>query len=400
MSNTLADQFSHPIIAAIAPFQAEYVAIRRDLHAHPELGFEEVRTANVVADALVRFGVDEVHRGVGRTGVVGVIRGSGPPGNGAVGLRAVMDALPIQEEAQPPYRSTVPGKMHGCGHDGHTTMLLAAARYLAQTRRFNGTVYLYFQPGEEGHAGARAMIEDGLFERFPADAVYALHNWPSLPAGAVGLNRGSMMAGIDRFSLRIFGRGGHGGHPQHTIDPITAAAQIVMGIQSIVPRNLSPFDSGVIGLHHIEAGTKGALSIVPDSLSISGMVKWYRREVQEVLERRLRQVCENGAASFDARAELSYEALYPPTVNSPDEARLVENVARAIVGEERVFLDLEPSMGSEDFSFMLLERPGAYFRLGTGNPTPLHNPSYDFNDEIIPVGAAVFAGIVEEQLRG
>lgn len=388
---------SNPIVSAIASFQDEFVAIRRDLHAHPEVGFEEHRTAAVVAETLKKYGVDEVHTGIGRTGVVGVIRGRSP-GNGAVGLRADMDALPIHEETELSYRSTVPGKMHGCGHDGHTTMLLAAARYLAQTREFSGTAYLYFQPGEEGHAGARAMIEDGLFARFPADAVYALHNWPSLPLGAVGLNSGPMMAGIDRFHLRIFGKGGHGGHPQNTIDPITTAAQIVMGIQSIVPRNISPADSGVIGLHHIQAGSPTALSVVPDSLSISGMVKWYRKSVQEILERRLRTVCENGAASFDARAELSYEALYPPTINTAEEAELVARVSDRIVGADSVARDLEPSMGSEDFAFMLQERPGAYFRLGSGNPTPLHNPSYDFNDDIIPIGAAVFAGIIQEKL--
>jgi hippurate hydrolase len=242
------------------------------------------------------------------------------------------------------------------------------------------------------------MIEDGLFGRFPVDAVYALHNWPSLPAGTIGLNPGPMMAGIDRFTLRIVGVGGHGGHPHQTIDPIVAAAHIVAAIQSIVSKNVNPLDSGVVGLHYMHAGAPSALSVVPETVDLAGMVKWYRKPVQEILERRLREVVANCAAMFGTRAELAYEPLYPPTINSADEAETVARVAERLIGKQNVRRDLEPSMGSEDFAFMLLEKPGAYFRLGTGSGCPLHNPKYDFNDGVIPLGAAIFSAIVEDSL--
>lgn len=387
----------NPIVTAIERYQHELVAIRHDLHAHPELGYEELRTAGIIADQLKSFGVDEVHTGIGRTGVVGIVRGRGGSRR-AIGLRADMDALPVSEENSFAHRSRHSGKMHGCGHDGHTTMLLGAARYLAETRKFDGAACLIFQPGEEGHAGARAMIEDRLFERFPVEAVYALHNWPSLPAGTVGLNAGPMMAGIDRFTIRIVGAGGHGGHPHHTVDPIVAAAHIVAAIQSIVSKNVNPFDSGVIGIHHLQAGSPTALSVVPEAADIAGMVKWYRKPVQEILERRLREVVRNCAAMFGARAEIAYEPLYPPTINTAREAELVARVAERFVGGKNVQRDLEPSMGSEDFAFMLLEKPGAYFRLGTGGAHPLHSPKFDFNDHVMPVGAAILAAIVEDSL--
>lgn len=388
---------SNPIVSTVESYLDELIAIRRDLHAHPELGYEEVRTAGIVAETLRSYGVDEVHTQVGRTGVVGVIQGR-EGSNRAVGLRADMDALPIAEETGVEYRSTYPGKMHGCGHDGHTTMLLGAARYLASTRNFKGKAYLFFQPGEEGHAGAQAMIDDGLFERFPVESVYALHNWPSLPLGTVGLNSGPMMAGIDRFKLRITGVGGHGGHPHQTVDPIIASAHIVSAIQSIVSKNVNPFDSAVIGLHHIHAGSETALSVVPETLDIAGMVKWYREEVRDILERRLREVVQNCAAMFGVRADLHYELLYPPTINTPPEAETVARVAERLVGTQSVRRDLEPSMGSEDFAFMLRKKPGAYFRLGVGGGYPLHNPKYDFNDQVIPIGSAMFAAIVEDTL--
>jgi amidohydrolase len=387
-----------PILDAIRAHHGELTCIRRDLHQHPELGYEEVRTAGVVVEQLRRFGVDEVHTGIGRTGVVAVVRGREAGDGRAVALRADMDALPIVEENGFAHRSRHHGKMHGCGHDGHTTMLLGAAQYLAKTRRFTGSACLFFQPGEEGHAGAQAMIEDGLFDRFPVDAVYALHNWPSLPAGVVGLNHGPMMAAIDRFSLRILGVGGHGAHPHQAVDPIVAACQIVTAMQSIVSRNVNPLDSAVISLHALQAGKPSALSVIPDVVEIAGMVKWYRKPVQEILERRLRTVCETGAAALGARAELAYEALYPPTVNTPGEAERVMRVASGLVGADNVRRDLEPSMGSEDFAFMLQRKPGAYFRLGTGGEHFLHNPRYEFNDDVIPIGAAVLAGIVEDSL--
>lgn len=388
---------------AIETFQPELVRIRHDLHAHPELGYEEVRTAETVARHLRAYGVDEVHTGIGRTGVVGVVRGKGRPSAArSIGLRADMDALPIHEENQFGHRSCHQGKMHGCGHDGHTTMLLGAARYLAATRNFAGTAYLIFQPGEEGHAGARAMIEDGLFDRFPAERVYALHNWPALAAGKVGLNRGPMMAGIDRFRVRVVGRGGHGGHPQHATDPIAAAAGIVTALQAIVSKNVDPFDSAVIGIHYLHAGAPTALSIVPKTAEIAGMVKWYRKDVQEILLRRLRETVEHGARMAGATAELTVEELYPPTINSAEAAEAVARIAGDLLGAENVERDVEPSMTSEDFAFMLLEKPGAYFRLGVAGPggdsVSLHNPRYDFNDTVLPVGAAIFAALVEDQL--
>lgn len=386
------------LFEAIEAYQPELIAIRHDLHAHPELGYEEVRTAGIVERHLRSYGVDEIHTGIGRTGVVGVIRGHGVASQRAVGLRADMDALPIREENTFDHHSRHLGKMHGCGHDGHTTMLLGAARYLAGTRNFNGTACLFFQPGEEGHAGAQAMIEDGLFERFPVDAVYALHNWPSLPAGTVGLNAGPMMAGIDRFTMRVVGTGGHGGQPHQTIDPILVTAHIVSAIQSIVSKNVDPLDSGVIGLHYVKAGEPTALSVVPEAVDLAGMIKWYRKPVQEILERRLREVAENCAAMFGARVEFNFDPLYPPTINTAAEAETVARVSERLLGKQNVLRNVEPSMSSEDFAFMLLQRPGAYFRLGTGGQRPLHNPNYDFNDSVIPLGAAIFAAIVEESL--
>jgi amidohydrolase len=383
-------------------YQADLVAIRRDLHAHPELGFEEVRTASVVADRLRSYGLDEVHTGIGKTGVVGILRGKLGGGNRSVGLRADMDAVPIQEQNELPHRSRHAGRMHACGHDGHVTMLLGAARCLAETRDFDGTVTFIFQPGEEGHAGARAMIEDGLFERFPADCVFALHNWPSLPAGIVGLNRGPMMAGIDVFKIRITGRGGHGAQPHQTIDPIVASAHMVSAMQSIISRSIDPLESAVISFHYLHAGAPTALSITPEIVESAGIAKWYARSVQAALERRLRETAEHAAALFGATADISYEPLYPPTINLPAMADRVIEVAGRLLGPENVRASLEPSMGSEDFAFMLERKPGAYFRLGTGAAPDgfLHSPRYEFNDEVIPIGAALFRAIARDMLLG
>jgi amidohydrolase len=390
---------TRPCLETIRGYQSDLITIRRDLHAHPELGYEETRTAAMVADRLRALGL-EVHTGLGRTGVVGVLRGQRNDSGRAIGLRADMDALPIAEENTFAHRSRQEGKMHGCGHDGHTTMLLGAARYLAETKAFNGTVVFIFQPGEEGHAGARAMIEDGLFRRFPVDAVFALHNWPSLLAGTIGLNHGPMMAGIDRFNLSVEGIGGHGAHPHQAIDPIVAAAQMINSLQTIVSRNVSPLDSAVLSFHFLQAGAPTALSVIPPEVKLAGMVKWYRAAVQETLRERLREVAASTAAAFRAKARLDYEALYPPTINSPDEADTVMRVGERIFGAKQVIRNMEPSMGSEDFAFMLQRKPGAYFRLGQGGEGGcfLHNPRYDFNDEVIPVGVAMFAGIVEDRL--
>jgi amidohydrolase len=311
-----------------------------------------------------------------------------------------MDAIPIQELGRSPWRSCTPGKMHGCGHDGHCAILLGAAKYLARTRNFNGTVYLYFQPGEEGYAGAREMIRDGLFDRFPADRVFGLHNWPSLPAGTIAFNSGPMMAAIDRFSIRIDGKGGHGAHPHQTIDPILIGSQIVAATHTIVSRNINPVQSAVISFQSFQAGAPDALSVIPHTAQLDGMVKWFDKNAQAVLRSRLIATAEGIASAMGAAATVTYSELYPPTVNTPQEAELLARAASRIVGREHVITDLEPSMGSEDFAFMLLERPGAYFRLGQGmgDARFLHHPEYDFNDATIPVGSAVFCALVQEAL--
>ena len=382
----------------------ELTAFRRDLHAHPELGFEEVRTAARVAEALRVCGVDEVHTGIGKTGVVGVIRGrrsgSGSGSGRSIGLRADMDALPMREENDFSWRSTTGGLMHGCGHDGHTTMLIGAAKALAATRQFDGTAVLIFQPGEEGFAGAKAMIDDGLFDRFAVDSVYAMHNWPSLAPGMVGINPGPMMAAADRIEIVINGRGGHGAHPYMTIDPVLVAAHIITAAQSLVSRNVNPLDNAVVSLCAMQAGDLGAYSVIPRQARLMGTVRTFRREVQDMLEERLGRLVESVAIGFGATATLDYRRSYPATINTPREAMFVADVAASLVGEERVIRDLPPSMGAEDFSFMLQTKPGAYFRLGQGGEGGcfLHSTRYDFNDEVLPLGAALFASLAEQAM--
>jgi amidohydrolase len=393
----------------IAAHLPELVALRRDLHAHPELGFEEVYTARRVTEALKVCGVDAIHTGIGKTGVVAVIEGRKPVPAGAkatvIGLRADMDALPLTERSGLPWVSTHKGRMHACGHDGHTAMLVGAARYLASTRNFAGTAVLIFQPGEEGFAGARAMIEDGLFERFPVHEVYAMHNWPSMPAGTVGVNDGAMMAAADRVQIDISGRGGHGAHPYLTIDPVLVAGHIITAVQSIVARNVRPLDNAVISLCAMQAGDLGAMSVVPDRATLVGTVRTFSTTVQSLVERRLQELCQSVAQAFGATATVRFEHIYPATINTARQARYAGDVASALVGEGQLNRDIEPSMGAEDFSFMLQAKPGAYLRLGQGtgqgaNQTPadcfLHNPGYDFNDEVLPLGAALFAGLVEQ----
>lgn len=383
----------------LADLHDELTAFRRDLHAHPELGFEEVRTAARVAGALRACGVDEVHEGIGRTGVVGVIRGHGA-GDHLVGLRADMDALPMVEDNDFAWRSTTRGLMHGCGHDGHTAMLVGAARYLAETRRFAGRAVLVFQPGEEGHGGAKAMIDDGLFDRFPVDAVYAMHGWPQLPAGMVGVSTGPMMAASDRIEIVIHGRGGHGAHPHLTVDPVLVAGHIITAVQTVVARNLNPLDNAVVSLCAMQAGDLAATSVIPREARLTGTVRTFRRDVQDAIEERLSRLVDSVAMAFGATAALSYQRNYPATVNSPREARFAADTAAVLVGEEKVVRDLPPSMGSEDFAFMLQMRPGAYLRLGQGGDGSsfLHNPRYDFNDDVLPLGAALFAALVERSL--
>ncbi len=389
--------------AHIARFHPEVTAFRRDLHAHPELGFEEVYTASRVQEALKACGVDEIHAGIGKTGVVAVIRGRANQGGQMIGLRADMDALPMREENDFDWRSAKTGLMHGCGHDGHTAMLVGAARYLAETRRFDGTAVLIFQPGEEGFAGARAMIEDGLFERFPVQQVYAMHNWPQMPAGSIGLNSGPMMAAADKITIEVIGKGGHGAHPYQTVDTVLVAAHIITAAQSVVSRNVRPIDSAVLSICAVKAGDLGAMSVVPGRATLVGTVRSFTRSVQSMVEARLADICTSVAAAFGATAQVRFERIYPATINSAPEARFAGDVAESLVGAKQVERNMEPSMGAEDFSFMLQKKPGAYLRIGQGSQVGgasayLHNSRYDFNDAILPLGAAMHATLVEHAM--
>lgn len=385
---------------AIAGFQDELAAFRRDLHAHPELGFQEKRTSGRVAGMLEALGIT-VHRNIGQTGLVGVLRGKSHASGRMIGLRADMDALPMAEANLFGHASSKPGMMHACGHDGHTTVLLGAAKYLAQTRNFDGTVVFIFQPAEEGLGGAQAMIDDGLFDRFDCDAVYALHNWPGLPPGMIGINPGPMMAAADRFEVVIQGRGGHGAHPYQTVDPVVVASHVITALQSVVSRNVSALDSAVVTVASVQAGDPLAMSVIPDQARLVGTVRTFRNTIQAMVEQRMRALVEQVAAAFGASAELTYQKIYPATINTPREAMFVADVATELFGADQVVRDLQPSMGAEDFSFMLQHKPGAYFRLGQGGAERgcfLHNPNYDFNDAVIPAGAGLFAAIAEKAM--
>ena len=389
--------------AHIAQYHPEITALRRDLHAHPELGFEERYTAARVAEALKLCGVDEVHTGIGKTGVVAVVRGEHNTSGKMLGLRADMDALPLTEHNDFAWKSATAGRMHACGHDGHTAMLVGAARYLAETRAFDGTAVLVFQPGEEGYAGARAMIQDGLFDRFPVQSIYGMHNWPSMRPGTVGINPGPMMAASDRITITVTGRGGHGAHAYTTVDPVLVAAHLITAVQSIVSRNVRPVESAVISLCAMQAGNMGAMSVIPDTATLVGTVRTFSPAVQALVERRLSELCGAVAMGFGATATVQYERMYPATINSAPEAHFAADVATSLLGREHVVRDLEPSMGSEDFSFMLQVKPGAYFRIGQGEENGvgscfLHNSRYDFNDEILPLGAALHASLVEHAM--
>ena len=387
--------------AQIAQFHPELTALRRDLNAHPELGFEEVYTGARVREALRVCGVDEIHEGIGKTGLVGVIHGRGRGSGAMVGLRADMDALPMTEHNEFAWRSVKSGLMHGCGHDGHTAMLVGAARYLAATRDFDGQAVLIFQPGEEGLGGARVMIEDGLFERWPVQAVYAMHNWPAMRPGTIGLNDGPMMAAADRLTIDITGRGGHGAHPYQTVDVVLVASHIVTALQSIVSRNVRALDSAVISLCAMQAGDLGAFSVLPGQARLVGTVRAFDPAVQDMLAQRIKELCSAIALGFGASASVRYERVYPATINSPAQAQFAGDVAQSLVGAENLVRDLEPSMGAEDFSFMLQARPGAYLRLGQGmgaGHSTLHNSRYDFNDDILPLGAALYASLIEQSM--
>ncbi|MFO1070881.1 MAG: M20 aminoacylase family protein [Geminicoccaceae bacterium] len=386
-----------PVINRIAEFQDELTAWRRHLHAHPELAYEEVRTAAFVAEKLRSFGLDEVHTGLGVTGVVGVLRGGS--GKRSVGLRADMDALPIHERTGAPHASTVPGKMHACGHDGHTTMLLGAARYLAETRRFDGTIYFIFQPAEEGRGGARKMMDDGLFERFPAEQVYGLHNWPTLEPGRFGMCTGPVMAAADQFQIDVKGAGCHAAQPHLGRDPIIAATLIVQAASAIVSRQVSPTDQAVVSITKFQGGD--TFNVVPESVTMLGTVRTFRGDTQDFIERRLHEIVSGIAAAQGVEATLTYRRGYPATVNHAREAALGADAAAEIVGERNVERDLLPSMGAEDFAYMLQERPGSYIWMGNGGAAEgrvLHSATYDFNDEVLPVGVSYWARLAERLL--
>lgn len=376
----------------------QLVAFRRDLHAHPELLYDVERTAAHVANALHEAGVDEVVSGIGRTGVVGVIRGRSDLGNRAIGLRADMDALPIHEATGLPWASTRPGVMHACGHDGHTTMLIAAAGHLAQTRDFDGTIYLVFQPAEEGGAGAKAMIEDGLFERFPMDEVYGLHNRPGLRVGSFAIAPGPVMASVDEIYIRVEGKGGHAAYPHNTIDPIPVAAAMIQALQTIVSRNVDPLKSAVVSITTIHAGD--AFNVIPQSIELSGTVRTLDADLRNQVEERLHQAVAGIGSAFGVSAFLNYARCYPPAVNNDQCAKFAREVAQEIAGEANVLTGPSPSLGGEDFAFMLEQRPGAIIFAGNGASAGLHHPAYDFNDELIPWGSAYWTALVRRLLGG
>ena len=386
------------IIDEIRVELGRYLALRRDLHANPELGYNEHRTAKVVCQTLEKLGI-EYEEGIGQTGIVGVIHGRQNSGSRAIGLRADMDALPVQERTDLEYASRCDGKMHACGHDGHVTMLLAAAEYLQRTRNFDGTIYLIFQPGEEGYNGALEMVNDGLFTRFPIQQVYALHNWPDLPLGTISVPVGPVMAAADGFKICVHGKGGHGGVAPHlTVDPVLITGHLITAIHSIVSRNVNPLDSGVISIGGIAGGSLAARSVIPEDVTIVGTVRSLRPEVRKTLETRLRETVEGVVRAFGGSVTIEYKAGVPATINSEPEALLAKLAAEELVGKEHVVQRPVPSLGGEDFSFMLLERPGAYVHLGTGDKDHshgLHSAHFDFNDSAIPVGAALLARIAE-----
>ena len=386
-----------PIINRIADYHAEMTEWRRELHRHPETAFEEFWTSGFVAERLESFGI-EVHRGLASTGIVGVLRGLGDGGR-KIALRADMDALDLTEANDFDHKSQNQGKMHGCGHDGHTTMLLGAAKYLAETRNFDGTVYFIFQPAEENEGGGRVMVEEGLFEKFPAESVWGMHNWPGMPVGSFAARPGPMMAAYDMFEIDVTGVGGHGAMPHLGIDPVLVASQIVVSLQSIASRNINPMDSVVVSVTQIHGGD--AYNIIPQEVKLAGTCRAFNPKVHDRIEPRMRQICESVAGAFGASAELRYERRYPPTINSKAETETAAAVAADVVSAENVVRDPQPCMGSEDFAFMLREKPGSYVWIGNGPAEAneqLHNPGYDFNDEILPLGASYWSRLVEMEL--
>jgi len=391
------------IIDSIVGQAAGITAIRRDIHAHPELCFEEVRTADVVAAKLTEWGIP-IHRGLGTTGVVGIVKNGSS--DRAVGLRADIDALPMQEYNTFAHASQHKGKMHACGHDGHTAMLLAAAQHFAKNRNFDGTVYLIFQPAEEGGGGAREMIKDGLFTKFPMEAVFGMHNWPGMDVGKFAISPGPVMASSNEFKITIRGKGSHAALPHNGVDPVPIACQMVQAFQTIISRNKKPVDAGVISVTMIHGGE--ATNVVPDSCELQGTVRTFSFEVLDLIEKRMEEIAKNICAAFDARCEFEFVRNYPPTINHVKEAAFTAEVLASIVGQDNV-VPQEPTMGAEDFAFMLQAKPGAYCFIGNGDgahremghgagPCTIHNPSYDFNDDLIPLGATYWVRLAEEWL--
>ena len=391
------------LIESILAEAAGIAALRRDIHKHPELCFHEVRTADVIADALTQWGIP-VHRGLGTTGVVGIVKNGSS--HRAVGLRADIDALPMTESNRFEHASIHPGRMHACGHDGHTAMLLAAAKHLSEHRRFDGTVYLVFQPAEEGGGGAREMMKDGLFCQFPMEAIFGMHNWPGMKVGQFAVKGGPAFASSNEFKITIRGKGAHAAMPHLGIDPVPVACQMVQAFQAIITRNKRPIDTGLISVTMIHAGE--ATNVVPERCVVQGTVRTFTTEVLDLIERRMKAVAQATCAAFEAECDFEFVRNYPPTVNHAAEARFVEQVAAEVVGQENV-LEFEPTMGAEDFSFFLQEKPGCYFLIGNGDgshrdgghgmgPCMLHNPSYDFNDELIPLGATMWVRLAERWL--
>jgi hippurate hydrolase len=383
-----------PIMDRIAAWKDELTTIRRDIHQHPEIGFEEIRTSGIVADRLGSWGI-EVHRGIGKTGVVGILKGSRGEGR-TIGLRADMDALPMEERTNLGYASKTPNRFHGCGHDGHTTMLLGAARYLAETRDFAGTAVFIFQPGEEGCGGARAMIADGLFERFPCDEIYGLHNAPDDEPYRIGIKPGSAMAGADFFDFRIRGVGSHGARPELSRDPIIVATHLVSALQSVVSRNIAPIKSAVLSVTQIHAGT--AYNVIPEEATISGTVRYLDREVNEQVRSRMREIAAGIAATFGVEIEADIRNVFDVLINTEELVDGFAEAARDIVGNDNVYLKQDAIMGSEDFADMLYKVPGVYCTVGHAGNVPVHNPGFVLDDGILPVGASLLARIVERRL--
>ncbi len=403
MAAALAPERPMKLIESILADAASIAAVRRDIHAHPELCFEELRTSDVIAKQLGDWGIP-VHRGLGKTGVVAILKNG--TSDRAVGLRADIDALPMTEHNRFAHASKHPGKMHACGHDGHTAMLLGAAKHLAKHRNFDGTVYLIFQPAEEGGGGAREMIRDGLFEKFPMEAVFGAHNWPGMAAGQFALKPGPCFASSNEFRITIRGKGAHAAMPHNGIDPVPVACQMVQAFQTIITRNKRPIDAGVISVTMIHTGE--ATNVVPDSCEIQGTVRTFTLEVLDLIESRMKAVAEHTCAAFGTECEFEFARNYPPTINHPAETEFARRVLGEMVGAENV-LEFEPTMGAEDFSYYLLDKPGCYFLIGNGDgshregghglgPCMLHNPSYDFNDELIPLGATMWVRLAEAWL--